>query len=105
MQHNATDQERAMRRPGKYEGCMDQELGARLYEMTLDGAHDEEMGDVDTYGWYGLILGDGPDDESYIVTTDSAGFFDYTAFPTPNDALDAWAAIEAEYAATVGEEE
>jgi hypothetical protein len=41
-------------RPGKFEGEL--QLCEVLYSMTLDGGADEEVGDVESTGWYGLML-------------------------------------------------
>lgn len=96
-----------MTNPGKFEGSANPGLADHLYEITMDGMCDEELGDVDGFGWYGLIL---PEDSplplaataqtSYIVSEDSQGFFDYEEYATPALARKAWAKLEAEYTAT-----
>ena len=69
--------------PGKFEGCFDQRLGERLYNVTLDGWCDEEFGDVGFDGWHGLILR--PNRRtSYVVHENSQGFFDYEDIPSPD---------------------
>lgn len=39
--------------PGKFEGQT--ELEAAVWEMSLDGGPDEEAGDVESIGWYGIV--------------------------------------------------
>jgi hypothetical protein len=43
-----------VREPGKFEGEL--QLCEILYSMTLDGGADEEAGDVESTGWYGLMI-------------------------------------------------
>lgn len=84
------------KRPGKFEGCSDQDLGETLHGITLDGGCDEELGDVQDFGWYGLIIGF-DNGKGYIVSEDNQGFFDYEEFPTYAAAEKAWAGLEKEY--------
>ncbi len=63
-----------MGRPGKFEGNSDQDLAERLHAVTLDGGCNEELGDVETFGWFGLILDF--EGRSFVVSEDSQGFFD-----------------------------
>ena len=63
-----------VRYPGKFEGCSDQELGENLYTLSLDGC-DDELGDAESFGWYGLIKFD--DGTWYIISEDNCGFFNY----------------------------
>ena len=71
-----------MGRLGKFEGNEDQETAERLHGCTLDGGHDEELGTVDTTGWWALVadyknpVGDPLDLDWYVVTEDNDGFFD-----------------------------
>jgi hypothetical protein len=80
------------RYPGKFEGCADQRLGEALFTSSLDGCNDE-LGDVDGFGWYGLIK---THKNTYIISTDSQGFFDYSTFShTAGDK--AWSRLADEY--------
>ena len=87
--------------PGKFEGNSDQDLARVLYDLTLDG-YDQALGDVQDFGWYGLILhvikGNLSKGRSYIVHEDSQGFFNYTEYKNKQSALVAWAKLESEYA-------
>jgi hypothetical protein len=64
------------RYPGKFEGCADQRLGEALFNASMDRCNDE-LGDVDGFGWYGLIK---THKNTYIISTDSQGFFDYECY-------------------------
>ena len=82
------------RYPGKFEGCADQRLGERLYQMTLEGWCDEEFDSVDCEGWHGLIWR--PNRKtSYVVHEDSQGFFDYEEALT-NEIQQLWDEFRAE---------
>ena len=81
---------------GKFEACQDNKLGEYLHSLTLDGCLDRELGDVETFGWYGLLLSvNGM--KSYIVNEDNYGFFTYTEYDLQDKALSAWSQLEAEY--------
>lgn len=43
-----------IREPGKFEGEL--QLCKALYELTLDGGADEEVGEAQYEGWYGLMI-------------------------------------------------
>jgi hypothetical protein len=90
------------RRPGKFEGCDDQDLGEMLYGITQEGGCEAELGDGQDFGWYGLLVNvESPTVSglSYIVSEDSQGFFDYTEFTTEQLARQAWGKLEKEYEA------
>lgn len=59
--------------PGKFEACEDQALAERLWNITLDGGHESELGSVDEWGWYALV-GDTETPGFYILKCDSDGF-------------------------------
>lgn len=85
-----------MARPGKFEGCADERLGRVLYDISLEGGCNEDLGDVEGgFGWYGLVLSR---KRAYIVCEDSNGFFTYDAYPTHTAAQDAWAMLEQDWA-------
>lgn len=65
-------EKRALAR-GKFEGCDDPVLVKRLYEITLEGGHESDMGSVDDVGWYALV-GDSETAGFYIIKQDSDGF-------------------------------
>jgi hypothetical protein len=73
-------------RLGKFEGCENQELGARLCELALDGCAEIEGGDVDgpLGAWYAVVEDSG---RWYVVEEDSQGFFDYREFADKESAL------------------
>ena len=82
------------RYPGKFEGCLDQRLGERLYNVVGDGWCDEEFGEV-AYGggWHGLIYR--PNRPiSYVIHEDSQGFFAYEEVETSR-VLALWNAFRA----------
>ena len=59
---------------GKYEANKSEWLAQILHEITLNDGHSDEVGDVNTYGWFALIKGKLHD---YIVCEDNRGFFSY----------------------------
>jgi hypothetical protein len=73
---------------GKFEGCADSKLAERLYSITMESGQDDEIGDVQTFGWYAIIknLGGIGKFKSYIVNEDNYGFFTYTEFNTVKEA-------------------
>jgi hypothetical protein len=100
--------------PGKFSDP----LGEVLHQLTMDGP-DEELGDVQDFGWYGLLanvtreelervseeIGAGLDfDEAglddgpfhFIVSEDNQGFFDYSSFDTEQEANNRWSEIQDE---------
>jgi hypothetical protein len=82
------------RYPGKFEGCADQRLEEALYNASLDGC-DDDLGTEDGFGWFGLVK---THKNTYIVSTDSQGFFDYETFS--HKAGDkAWSRLADEYEA------
>jgi hypothetical protein len=96
--------------PGKFEGNESLSLSEKLHEMTLDGWCTDELGDVQHFGWYGLLISpfsnedekDIPFDKvesgpSYIVHEDNNGFFDYTEFANEQIARDMWSQLEGDY--------
>lgn len=84
-------------RPGKFEGCSDQDAGESLHEMCGNGP-DDEAGSVQENGvWYGLLCETGiKGAENVICSEDDYGFFDYTVFKTERAARQAFAEIQAE---------
>ena len=78
------------RYPGKFEGCADDRLAEVLYSISQNGC-DEDCGEVDFTGWYGLIL---HRNHGYIVSEDSQGFFDYEYFESKDEARAEYAHIE-----------
>ena len=79
--------------PGKFEGNGSRRLAKALYALAGDGLS-TALGDVQDFGWYGLILRRA---HGYIVHEDSQGFFDYTLFDTVDEAQQVWAELEAKY--------
>ena len=81
---------------GKFEGNGDEKLAELLYEASLNGELDEEIGSVDELGWYGRFI-DRVDLLYYILTEDSQGFFSYQQYATLPELNVAWDEIEAMY--------
>ena len=91
-----------MGNPGKFEANENQTIAEKLEKITLNGFHDNELGDVENFGWYALILNFKEFNfqtigKSYIVNQDNYGFFTYTEFETENEAQKAWSELENEY--------
>jgi hypothetical protein len=82
------------RYPGKFEGCADQRLGEALYNASLDGC-DDEVGDVDGFGWYGLIK---THKNTYLLEIDGNGFVDYRRY-SHKTGDKAWSRLANEYEA------
>ena len=101
------------RGPGKFST----ELDALLYSASLDGGPDEQCGESDTGGWYGLMRKPGQRigqacEESYkraltpderrlliaspaaIIAEDSNGFVYVTWYETEAEAMSDWADLE-----------
>ena len=74
---------------GKFEGCTNQDIAQKLHDLSLNGC-DEELGDVETFGWHALI-------GSYIISEDNQGFFSYTQYDNKVKAREAWLKLEADY--------
>lgn len=85
---------------GKFEGNPDEQLAEYLHQLSMEGC-DEDLGDVQDFGWYGLIFhvikGNLSKGQSYIVHEDNYGFFDYTKYDSKSKALEDWAILEKEY--------
>lgn len=72
-----------------------------LWDLTLDGAHDEECGDSSFDRWYGLCLNTGIDGaEHAIVHEDTQGFVDYETYDSAQEARSEFERIEREIAAS-----
>lgn len=81
--------------PGKYEG----ELYLTKY-VSEEGFYDEELGDVEGFGWYGLINGlkvkrEGP---FYgIISENNQGFVSGAWYKTEKEMKNKWNEIENDY--------
>jgi hypothetical protein len=82
--------------PGKFEGNHSLKLSEELHDIVGNGACNEDLGDVQDFGWFGLILTH-DNGKSYIVSEDSNGFFRYREYDTEDLAQEAWKGIEREY--------
>jgi len=82
-------------RPGKFEGTPDQDLGERLYDSSLEGGTDDQVGSVGDLGWYGLFTDF--EGRHFIVNEDENGFFGYEEFDSAEDANRTFAQIEDQY--------
>lgn len=77
--------------PGKFERCESEKLALDLYEASLEGGCDDEVGAVTEMGWFGLMLDFRL--RSYVLSEDTHGFFDYDEYDDPEDAQRAFARI------------
>lgn len=85
---------------GKFEGSG--ELGEKIHELIGDSSFlDEELGDVQGFGWFGLLVNTRVPGHRgavhAIVSEDNQGFFDVTVYPSAAAARKAWKEIEREY--------
>lgn len=90
--------------PGKFSNNVDE----WCYEQTMLGA-DDELGDVEGFGWYGLLKFETPvkvvedgNEWSFsaaICSENSQGFFDVVTYDTAEEAESVWNEISAEYEA------
>jgi hypothetical protein len=112
-----------MTRPGagKFEGNESLEVSEYLYETTMNGLVDDEIGDVESFGWHALvtgidddldlldvITGNIPDNlvdlkPAYIVSEDNNGFFTYGEFESSDEARAEWKDITQEYLALMSD--
>src|SRR5574338_726409 len=93
--------------PGKFEGNASLEISEALYAIVQDGMQDDEIGDVESFGWHALITDFDPYDEdgnylwgakpAYIVLEDNNGFFSYQEFDLNTQARRAWKMLTQEY--------
>lgn len=75
----------------------DNEITEKLYELSLDGMVDEELGDVQDFGWYGLMKDTGVPDASYaILHEDSQGFVYSYTYPSLEEVIIVWTKLEEE---------
>jgi hypothetical protein len=107
--------------PGKFEGNESLEVSEMLYSIIGDGMQDDEIGDVESFGWHALITDADkniPDDfwplqdesgkvievqPAYIVLEDNYGFFSYRGFDLNTQARNVWKSITQEYLALMDE--
>jgi hypothetical protein len=103
-----------MGEPGKFEGNEDQDVAEILYDATMNGMQDEEVGDVSETGmWSGIFRGvevrDGELQDGfsggYIVQEDEQGFFTYTEFEDDEELEKSWEWILDQDREMRGEEE
>jgi hypothetical protein len=90
---------------GKFEGCADEALAQELNRMSGEGFLDKELGSVEDFGWFGLMLELEPAKKSYIVWEDGCGFFDYREYETKEEAEGDWELLEEQYSEYLGEAE
>jgi hypothetical protein len=87
--------------PGKFEGNPDPELAEKLCNAMAD----DDLGDVETFGWYGLIKGIDDDEDWFIVNEDSQGFFTIIAQGDSSTILPRWDRLQGEYSSFMEESE
>lgn len=109
--------------PGKFEGNESLEVAEFLNDIAGSGMTDDQIGDVESFGWHALItdldwfktrddlqgysnsgmtwdeLGNLKDalKPAYIVLEDNNGFFTYREFDSNDEARAEWKAITQEY--------
>lgn len=78
--------------PGKFEGAIDEQIAEELYDLSLEGGADEEMGDVQEVGHFFMLFTDMEEygGKSFILCEDNFGFVDYDEFDTAEAAEKAW---------------
>lgn len=86
--------------PGKFEGCGNYaKVAEYLYESC-----DEELGDVEFFGWYGKfagkIKGRGP--FFAVVSEDSNGFVDVTYYDTEQELENEWCNLQDQWSDAQG---
>jgi hypothetical protein len=108
--------------PGKFDSMVD----SFLWGATMDGGADEELGESEGFGWYGLMVGDILKDaergaaengdalteeerdelrgtKAVILSENSQGFVGVDYYDNEDDAREAWKKLEDEYADFEGE--
>lgn len=61
------------------------ELAAVLEELTMSGTQDEDLGEVDTFGWFAYFR-----DSLAILSNDSQGFVFATTYESVEESDEAW---------------
>jgi hypothetical protein len=89
--------------PGKFSNNVDE----WVYQQSLDGGADEEIGESEGFGWYGLMQFEEPvlveqGDEEWefkvaILNENSQGFVEVEYFEDEQEGLNRWASLEEEY--------
>lgn len=90
--------------PGKFEGASNEAFAEAVHSVFGEGFGDEELGDVQDFGWYGCldvseykIREDGHPIVGVIAYEDNFGFFSTTRYHDKKEFKKAWADLEAEY--------
>lgn len=90
--------------PGKFEGAYNEAFAEAVHNEFGEGFGDEELGDVQDFGWYGRvdiseykIKEDGSPIVGVIAYEDNFGFFSTTRYHNKKEFEKAWASIEADY--------
>lgn len=83
------------RHPGKFEANVHEAVAEKLHQMLGEGMADEEVGDVQTFGFAALF--DRGKKKSYVVYEDNQGFFEYEEFSTGAAAKKHFSKIERKY--------
>jgi Ran GTPase-activating protein (RanGAP) involved in mRNA processing and transport len=68
------------------------EFAEALYERSLNGFHDDSLGDCVDFGWYGLFLKD-----HAILSENNHGFVTVSRFDSAEATEDAWDELTGEY--------
>ena len=72
----------------------DSEITEKLYELSLDGTS-EELGNVQDFGWYGLLLNTGIENAEYaILYEDSNGFVYSYIYQSENAIMEEWESLQ-----------
>lgn len=90
--------------PGKFEGNYSDRFAKAIHQTFGDGMGDEELGDVQDFGWYGKldvshyeIKEDGYPIIGVIAMEDNSGFFTYISYSTRKVFEKDWKQIEKDY--------
>jgi hypothetical protein len=98
--------------PGKFEGRGGGTTAELLYQLVMISGQNDELGDVESFGWYGLFEfpdgvyviedeADTPEDVDptmgFIVDEDNSGFFSEQSFDDLKKLKKAWSRLEDEY--------
>lgn len=71
-----------------------------LWDLSMDGGHDDETGDVEGPGWYALFdsvdMDDGDEPVYAILSVDGAGFKDVTTFDSHSELSAAWKDLQSD---------
>lgn len=86
--------------PGKFEGNGNYAGVAQyIYKLSLESRLDDELGEADSFGWYGRFAGHIKSKGPFyaICSEDNQGFFDVEWFDSLKELNYKWGQIKADY--------